>query len=178
MTNQTRTLISIVSAAIIVLGVGCTSDKGKKKTEAYQDPFFPARGTTPALETMMKKQHAIAAAEDGMLFDIHFDGAELNSLGQQKLDAMVAGKSKNTPLKVYLNMPKDAEYTAARQTSVESSMRAAGLETAQFALAVGHNPASMRPAVAGVRALDLQRSTEGNASASSESTNLPVMPGQ
>lgn len=176
MTNQTRTLISIAAAAMIVFGVGCTSSKSKPG--AYQDPFFPTRESVPASKTMFQKEYAIAAAEDGMLFDIHFDGDGLNSLGQQKLDAMVAGKSKGSPLKIFLNLPKDANNTSARQANVESALKAAGLENEQFALAVGPNPGVLRPADAGVRALALQRGTQGDATASGESTNLPLTQGK
>jgi hypothetical protein len=173
MTNQTRTLISLATAAVVVFAVGCASDK-KKHAEAYQDPFFPPRGATPATKTMLQKEFAIAAVEDGMLFDVHFDGAELNSLGTQKLSAMIAGKPKHSPLKVYLNLPKDGTDNAARQANVEEVLKADGMEPAMYALAIGPNPGAMRPAAAGVRALDLQRSTSGDATASGESTNLPV----
>lgn len=172
MTNQTRNLISLATAAAVVFAIGCSSDK--KKAEAYQDPFFPSRSATPAIKTMMHKEFAIAAVEDGMLFDVHFDGAELNSLGSQKLGSMIAAKPKHTPLKIYLNLPKDGTDNAARQANVEEVLKADGMEPAMYALAVGSNPAAMRPAAAGVRALDLQRSTVGDATASGESTNLPV----
>lgn len=171
MTTRTRTLISLATAAVVVFAVGCSSNK---KSEAFQDPFFPPRDATPASKTMMQKQFAIAAAEDGMLFDVHFDGPELNSLGEQKLKAMIAGKPKHAPLKVYLNLPKDGQDNAARQANVEEVLKADGLDTSMYALAVGPNPSALRPADAGVRALDLQRSTQGDATASGESTNLPV----
>lgn len=172
MTNQHRSLISLTTAAVVVFAVGCSSDK---KSEAYQDPFFPPREAMPSSKTMMQKQFAIGAAEDGMLFDVHFDGTELNSLGTQKLSAMVAAKPQHAPLKVYLNLPKDGQDNAARQTNVEEVLKADGLDTTMYALAIGSNPGAMRPADAGVRALALQRSHQGDATASGESTNLPIM---
>jgi hypothetical protein len=172
MTNQTRTLISLATAAVVVFAVGCHSDK--KKSEAYQDPFFPPRSSTPATKTMLQKEFAIGAAEDGMLFDVHFDGPELNSLGTQKLAAMVEAKPKHAPLKVFLNLPKDGADNEARKAKVEEALKADGLDTTMYALAIGPNPGAMRPAAAGVRALDQQRSTQGDATASGESTNLPV----
>ena len=174
MKNHTRTLISLAAAAVVIFGVGCSPKR--KSAEAYQDPFFPPRGATPASTTMMQKQFALGAAEDATLFDVHFDGPELSSLGQQKLDAMISARPRHMPLTVDLNLPKEDVATAARQAKVEALLRGDGLDAADFALAIGPNPAAMRSAAAGSRALDLQRSTEGNASASSESTNLPVMP--
>lgn len=171
MTNQTRTLISLATAAVVVFAVGCSSDK---KSEPYQDPFFPPRSAVPASKQMQQKEFAIAAVEDGMLFDVHFDGAELNSLGEQKLKAMVAGKPKHSPLQVYLNLPKDGKDNDARKTNVEAALKADGMDASAYALAIGPNPNALRPADAGVRALDLQRSTQGDATASGESTNLPV----
>jgi hypothetical protein len=122
----------------------------------------------------MKTQFAAGAVEDAMLFAIHFDGDQLNSLGQQKLDAIVAARSKVAPLKLYLNLPKDDAANTARQTTVETALKTSGLTLEQFELAVGPNPAALRPAAAGVDALGARRLEQGDASVSGTSNNLPV----
>lgn len=143
------TKIALMLAVGVVL-VGCSSSKD---SAAWHDPFFPPDNVTPPSKVMYDRQAANGAAADGMLFDIHFDGSELNSLGQQKLNLMVAGRSVNTPMKVYLNMPKDAATTSPRQATVEKALEAAGVAKDKYAVAVGPNPGVLMPAEAGIRAL-------------------------
>ena len=170
MTYRNRCSLLIIAVSIAGFG-GCKSDE---KDEAFQDPFFPVQGSVPASQTMMERQAALGAAQDAMLHDIHFAGAELNSLGRSKLDAMVAGSPAGTPLKVYLNLPADGAASAERRTSVDTALRAAGLEGGAYAVSFGVNQSAMQSSAAGVSALDLKRQTTGDASASGESTNLPV----
>lgn len=168
-TKQFNVTLSI-AALTVALAAGCKS----KGQDALQDPFFPAQGNVPASKTIFQTQYAAGAAEDAMLFAIHFDGEQLNSLGKQKLDAILAGSSKATPLKLYLNLPKDDAANGARQTNVEAALKAAGLTGEQFALNVGPNPSALRPAAAGVDALGARRLEQGDASVSGTSNNLPV----
>ncbi len=144
--NKTTKIALLIAVGIIL--VGCNSNKEKT---AWEDPFFPPDKVRPPSKVIQDRQAAVGAAADAMLFDIHFDGAELNSLGQQKLSLMVQGKRPTVPLKVYLNMPKDAD--AGRQASVEKALEVAGLPKEQYAVAFGPNPAVLMPAEAGIRAL-------------------------
>lgn len=143
------TKIALMLAVGVVL-VGCSSNKDDT---AWEDPFFPSDRVTPPSKAMSDRQAANGAAADGMLFDVHFDGSELNSLGVQKLDLMVKGSSPATPLKVFLNMPKDADTTNARQTAVEKALDAAGVAKEKYVIAVGPNPGVLNSAEAGIRAL-------------------------
>lgn len=140
-----------VLAGLAVVLIGCKSDK--KEPAAWHDPFFPPDSVTPASKTMFNTQIANGAAEDAMLFDIHFHGEGLNSLGAQKLDAMVKGKAPTVPLKVYLNMSKDEAGNAARLTTVEKALETAGVVKDQYAVTFGPNPKVLMPADAGIRAL-------------------------
>jgi hypothetical protein len=146
--SQITRIATMVAVGVVL--AGCSSSKDKA---AWEDPFFPADDITPPSRVMADRQAANGAAADGMLFDIHFDGGELNSLGMQKLDLMAKGRSPHTPMKVYLNMPKDADTTAPRQSAVEKALETAGIATDKYVLAVGPNPGVLMPADAGFRAL-------------------------
>jgi hypothetical protein len=148
--NMSRITKFALMLAVGVILVGCSSDKEKT---SWEDPFFPPDRVSPPSKVMYDRQAANGAAADAMLFDIHFDGTELNSLGAQKLDLMAKGRSEHTPMKVYLNMPKDADTTAGRQATVEKALDAAGIAKEQYVLAIGPNPGVLMPADAGIRAL-------------------------
>ncbi len=162
MSNITR--FALILAVGVVL-VGCKSED--QKAEGYQDPFFPPDHVRPPSMVMYDRQAANGAAADAMLFDIHFDGSELNSLGQQKLSLMVDGRSAVTPMKVYLNMRKDAADSAARQAAVEKAIDAAGIAKEKYAVAFGANPKVLMPADAGIRALSPAGPSEADVKVSS-----------
>ena len=146
---NTKTRIAFLAGLSVIL-VGC---KSEKNSLAWEDPFFPADHITPASKVMFDRQVANGAAADGMLFDVHFDGGELNSLGTSKLTAMITGKPAHAPLKIFLNMPKDDGESTARQAAVEKALNSAGMNKEQFAVAFGPNPRVLMPADAGIRAL-------------------------
>lgn len=151
--NNTTKIALLIAVGVILVGCSSDNDPSAKEKPLWEDPFFPRDDVTPPSRLMFDRQVANGAAADAMLFDIHFDGGELNSLGKQKLGLIIKGRSTNVPTKVYLNMPKDAEYSTARQTTVESVLGSAGLAKEQFAVVFGPNPGVLMPADAGIRAL-------------------------
>lgn len=150
--NNTTKLALLIAVGVILVGCN-SSDPADKEKPLWEDPFFPRDDITPPSKVMFDRQVANGAAADAMLFDIHFDGGELNSLGKQKLDLMVKGKRGNMATKVYLNMPKDGEFSTARQTAVEKAFETAGIAKEQYAITFGPNPGVLMPADAGIRAL-------------------------
>lgn len=152
-------------AAIVGLAAGCTTNKEPEAN--WQDPFFPAHHSVAPTRAILERSYAAGAAEDGMLYAMHFDGDVLNTLGEQKLRAMIVGRQSNTPLKVYLNLPGTAMNAATqpaatrpadaaiarRHANVERALVGLGLEPNDYVITTGGNPDAMRPADAGVRAL-------------------------
>ena len=70
------------------------------------------------VQRIERVQNASGAREDATLEPYHFDKGEVNSLGRQKLSLMIDDDDANNPLVVYLNVPGNDEFKAARQDSV------------------------------------------------------------
>ena len=75
----------------------------------------------------------------------HFDKGELNSLGREKLSLMIDDDDANNPLVIYLNVPADDEFKAARQDSIIAYLKEQGLEEKQVSFKEGANPANESP---------------------------------
>lgn len=164
-TPAARKLLAFATAAAVVLcSAGCTS----QKKDGWEDPFFPSKRSTPVSKTTWQRSAAIAAAQDATLFPIHFDGNELNGLGQKKVDLMVQGRPKHTPLAVYLNQVQNDPTNTGRVEAIKRSFGAAGLAEADFTVAVGPNPGTLAPASAGVRALAKAEAAGGTDTAAEE----------
>jgi hypothetical protein len=114
-------------------------------TEAMGD-FFPAPGEVRDVDRIERVQAASGARADATLFPAHFDKGELNSLGRQKLSLMIDDDDANNPLVVYLDVPTDDEFKAARQDSVIAYLKDQGLEEKQISFREGSNPATNHPA--------------------------------
>lgn len=170
-----KTHATLIAAAALTI-VGCTTNKDADKN--WQDPFFPPTHSVAPTKAIFERQYAAGAVEDGMFYPVHFDGDVLNGLGEQKLKAMIAGRSAHTPLRVYLNLPGTTMASttrpstqpvdaavARRQSSLERALAGMGLEPGEFAVATGPNPDALRPADAGVRALAPVSAAAGAAAA-------------
>jgi hypothetical protein len=89
---------------------------------------------------------ASGARADAMLYAHHFDGAKLNSLGEQKLSLMLKDDDSPTPMTVYLNLKEKDAVSKQRQASVVTFLKDQGLADAQIEVIYGDNPASRSPA--------------------------------
>ena len=176
MKNQTTTRFATLAALAVVLG-GCTTKPAAK--DNWQDPFFPVNHSASPTRAIQERQFAAGAAEDGMLYPAHFDGDALNSLGAQKLKAMLVGRPEHGPLHVYLNFPvatadgaattkpvADDALTLGCQSAVMRKLEALGVAPGDAIVSVGVNPTSMHPADAGIRALEPVSANVGGVSAS------------
>lgn len=89
---------------------------------------------------------ASGARADAMLYAHHFDGARLNSLGEQKLSLMLKDDDSPSPMSVYLNLKEKDAVSKQRQASVVAFLKDKGLADAQIEVIYGDNPAARSPA--------------------------------
>lgn len=152
-----QTLMHIGLMGSLVLGLaGCKDAPATKWSinDSFDNELEPR-----ATNTILAQQASVGAREDGNLYASHFNGAELNSLGKQKLNLMSSGREIGK-LKVFLAVPKDADY-AGREGAVSSYLASCGLTTDAFSITAGPNPNSKSYAADGLKAL---QQTEGAAS--------------
>jgi len=83
-------------------------------------------------------QTANAARTDATLRPYHFQGAELNSLGTQKLDLMTKAERGDAPLTVYLDLPQDVDQ-GTRREAVLVYLKDRGLKDDQIGIVAGPN---------------------------------------
>jgi len=128
-----KSWIAIVMVAAL-LG-GCKSSQ-PKEPKAFNKDFVPDdanRSVWKALEV----QSAAGAAEDGNLYDCHFEGSMLSDLGRDKLDLMA--RADRHPLVVYVDVQDDSAFSA-RQEAVTKFLAAAGMSTDDMLVKKGTNP--------------------------------------
>jgi hypothetical protein len=134
---------------IALYSAGCEGNYTQKAimphVEAMGD-FFPPPGEVRDVDRIERVQAASGARADATLFPAHFDKGELNSLGRQKLSLMIDDDDSNNPLIVYLDVPADDQFKAARQDSVIAYLKDQGLEEQQISFREGPNPATNHPA--------------------------------
>ncbi|HQY88655.1 MAG TPA: hypothetical protein PK402_08350 [Tepidisphaeraceae bacterium] len=134
-----RTLITITGLAAI-FATGCTVDKeGDAK---WEDPFFRSPQTESHVTRIYKTATNVGALKDGTIQAMHFDGNELNDLGQTKIDAMIEAHKPGTSLNVYLDLPKNDPTAEARQETLNNALASAGVPTSEIVVALGTNPNS------------------------------------
>jgi hypothetical protein len=132
MENTMNKMNKIVLGGVIVLAAlsGCQT---KMHGEQFTDESKPT-----ATGQITQAQSAAGAKSDAMLYDTHFDGSKLNSLGQVKLDLICKATAVGSPVVVYLNMPQDR--VALCEPAVTAYLKSAGLGTSQITLIAGANP--------------------------------------
>jgi len=99
-------------------------------------------------------QTANAARTDATLRPYHFQGPELNSLGQQKLDLMTKAERGDSP--VYLDLPQDADQ-GTRREAVLVYLKDRGLKDDQIAIQAGPNlnPDNLHPTAPSMKMLHM-----------------------
>jgi hypothetical protein len=131
------TLWAALAAAAAVSSGGC-------KDAHVHEAFFPDLNDSQT-KLAMGVQTARGARIDATLYGIHFDGVELNSLGQAKLDLMLEGGGGGAdPITVYISAAV-AEADQHR-AAVERYLTHVGLEQGRFQTVAGPNPRSTHPA--------------------------------
>ena len=145
------TMLTTAVAGTLLLAAGCESD------QSAMNEFFPQEN---------RATHAFAAAHaqagarsDATLQAMHFDGAELNSLGQDKLDLMTEHYDGRANLTVYLDF-READGMEARREPVLAHLRERGLAEGNVKFVAGPNPNLNSPAAGHMARLER---TEGQA---------------
>src|SRR4030095_6404991 len=133
-----------VALAVLIGAAGCSSSKKKpKKEETYQADFFPTEHEQRPVDRFIEVQAAEGAKEDAMLFSSHFDGNELNTSGQVKLNLMLRNQSSRQPMVVYLNLPQGDPLVSARRSAVEQHIKDSGVAITSLEVKEGDNPAML-----------------------------------
>ncbi|MCC6240263.1 MAG: hypothetical protein IT448_08205 [Phycisphaerales bacterium] len=138
-TTTTTTLL--ISLAGIATTIGCSSNKAhEQQTQCpTAESFFQDEQEQRSTAHVLLSQQNRGAAADAMLYAAHFDGDQLNSLGQDKLDKIIAGTSIHSPVTVYLNLPEADQYADARQQSVSAYLGDHGVASDRIAVNPGVN---------------------------------------
>jgi hypothetical protein len=145
----------IAAAAVVAMTAGCHRHDMNSNVVLHGEDF-PADNDTRAVWQIRAAQAAAGAREDATLYGVHFDDGGLNSLGQRKLELMLADEQPVEPLIVYLDLNSDAAADKDRQ-SVAAYLKDRGLQDSQIALKDGPNPHaghSAARALANLQALD------------------------
>lgn len=136
---------------------------GGCKDAHVHEAFFPDLHESQARQ-VLAVQTARGARMDATLYGMHFDGAELNSLGEAKLDLMLEeGVGGASPITVYVSVA--AENAGERRDAVERYLVDAGLEQGRFRTVAGANPHSTHPASESLSRLRKTENPQGEQSA-------------
>jgi len=160
------------AALVLVLAAvaGCESDADR----AARGEGFPPEGTVRSPQRFVDVQQAAGARGEGNLYEAHFVGAELNSLGRAKLDAMLRDDDA-LPVVVHLTPVDDANLREHRMQAIAIYLQDGGLSASQIRFTDGLNEDAVAPAAPGLKNL---KKTDSAAQAEPDAMELAVpLPG-
>jgi hypothetical protein len=144
-------LTALAGAALLA---GCRAEAGEPDPAAHWklvgDETMRAETQPRAIDRILLAQTITGAGEDAMLYNHHFDGPELNSLGQTKLRLMLEDLQFLADPHVYV-VSGEAQHMAA----VRRYLADWGLALDDARLHAGLNPSAGRSAALGT--LDRQK---------------------
>jgi len=146
--TKTSKLNVMAAAAVISLVAGCHTDSPQ---QVRRDGFVP-EDQPRLMRSLIITQEAAGARRDATLHPADFDSDGVNSLGQQKLDLMLAADEPTDPIVIYLDFA-EADVPANAHHSVLQFLKNRGLPEAQVSLKDGPNPGATAPAADSVKAL-------------------------
>jgi hypothetical protein len=130
---MTRKIQFAIALFPVLALVGC-----KSQGNPYEQFVEPSETRSQAI---LDRQVQQGARHDAQLYDMHFDGTALNSLGVTKLTNMLATLTPNSPLTVYLRMTDTKEAPLAdRRAALQQFFVDAGLRPTEYAFVDGVNP--------------------------------------
>lgn len=135
------TALVAVSAVLVTFTPGCTGPAATSSTGGYQDPHFPEEYTR-LHELATYNQATSGARADATLYDMHFYGDKLNSLGEDKLSLMLDDDDDRRPMVVYINAAGSDDDFVARQESTRAFALAHGVASDDLRFERGPNPGS------------------------------------
>ena len=164
--NNTKSHVWKIAGIALMLLAGCESAKENMRKQARNDAF-PPEDDTRAYRRFAMAQEAVGARHDGMLYGYHFDGDQLNSLGEHKLRAMLRSNDQAFPLVVYMNFPEES-HVKPREAAVTTYLTDTGLQDHQLRFEVGPNPHATSSAAQNLSRLS---KTESESPVASNPTN-------
>jgi hypothetical protein len=160
---KVRMLLPGSVAVLMIPGIGCNSTDYDKN--AFD--FDPERSRTRAV---LDAQYAKGAADDGSLSAYHFEGGNLNGLGRDKLDRMLASGRPHAQLVVHIDVPAAAGETHEPLVqAVRDYLTASGVDVSDEMVVLGpsgvRNPST--DALAGVHRLHKDQGAAGSVGSAS-----------
>src|SRR3954470_20878598 len=131
----TTNTIRLAATAVVGMILGCNQ-------QGPTGVFFRAEEETSPVFKVADAQAACGARQDAALYPQHFDGGNLNSLGEAKLDTMLHDDDSPTPVTIYVAAGANDSVTDARWKAVTAFLKDKGLKDSQIKIADGSNPAS------------------------------------
>jgi len=170
MIMKTRTTYWVLAGFALSLAAGCSSQSCPENSSYTHGENYLPDGTYRDEVKFIDITVANGARADGTLRPVHFTGDTLNSLGQKKLDYMLAADTgSTTTLTVFIDLPKSDPAFDKRQDTVSSYLKSKGLKDSQIVLVDGPNLKYSAPAAPGDKALDAFSSGDGSFTASDAS---------
>jgi hypothetical protein len=124
--------------------------EARKRQKEKDKQFMPDEADMHTMDAFAQAVTASGARDDGMLFDNHFDGSQLNSAGQTKLTLMMQNRpNAQDTATIYLSLPEKDKYASARRTAVEQYLQQSGIGT-NFQIKEGDNPDMRTPSSRGL----------------------------
>ena len=156
---------TIVGFALVALA-GCQN----QNLDPTLEGFFPedtgeVRKPTQFADVMA----ASGARADATLYKHHFDGAKLNSLGEDKLSLMLKDDDSPSPMTIYLDLKEKDAVSKLRQAAVVAFLKDKGLDDAQLEVIYGDNPATRSPAASHLSKLGKTDSSDASGAAAAAS---------
>jgi hypothetical protein len=161
MNTKTFSTAAGLLAAAVLSGCGYNHDEN-----------FAGDTAPTSIGRISQAQSAAGAKEDAMLYDMHFHGSELTSLGEGKLDLIAKGTPAGDPVTIYMNMPHD--QIADRQLAVTTYLKNAGIAEGKIIVAEGPNPNLTTPTAYNITGVYKPDGTSFNGAAAAESDSGPA----
>ena len=139
MKNVTTRLSALFFASALV--VGCSSSHPDDAPAKVHGEQFTEDTAPKSIGYVTQAQAASGAKKDGMLYDYHFSGSELNSLGQTKLNLILHATHVGETVTVCLN----TEHDDARAASVAKFFKNAGVPEKELQIVDGPNANDVTP---------------------------------
>src|SRR5687768_8040393 len=142
--SKTR-VTPIATVAALLLATGC--NYSERDLDPTLKGFFADDAVgTPRATQFADAQAASGARADGTLFDTHFDGPRLNSLGEHKLSLMLADDDGVDPMVIFVDGDEKDARSQPRRSAVIDFLKARDLREDQLMIVFGDNPAARSPA--------------------------------
>jgi hypothetical protein len=163
MTNALH--LAAVSAVLLALTFGCRSKEEQARREREweqrqwakqqdrREDAFPMFDERPDVGRMMNAQAVVGARKDATLYDAHFDGTQLNSLGREKLSRMLHREPADRPQPIYVDLPDADTLSGERRKSLERYLEDAGIDLASVEIRPGPNTDTTHPAAPSIARL-------------------------